>query len=373
MRAAHPVRDRHADRDAGLPRARSESGAGPATPLRRPGEVLENEHTRGRGTFAPLAVAPGSEAQVPSGFLTIDGARVTDMSEGELRERLTAPEDGVLDIELRGLDGASRQVSIRPDSLVDPTVRHARMVDEDRRIGYISILSFSRQTPSEFDRAFRFLEDRGMQALILDLRRNFGGVLESAEEIAERFVPAESVIVSIEGRGEPEIRRADAPDVAHAGFPLVVLVDGDSASASEVLAGALQDHRVAVVTGSPTYGKGMVQKIRRFRRARTRAKVTSAYYYSPSHRNFERTADPDKEAGILPDVSIPIADGERRAIHGYLSRYSPPVAAIPAIEAWERTEGTRLIEHHPPDPQLDAALALLAGHRPGPHVARKGI
>ena len=148
-----------------------------------------------------------------------------------------------------------------------------------------------------------------------------------------------------------------------------MLVDEESASASEVLAGALQDHRTAVVTGSPTYGKGMVQTIRRFKQARTRAKVTTSYYYSPTHRNFERTAVDGDQHGIEPDVAIPVEPHEQRDIHAFLQSYSPPLSALPAIRAWEQRESTTLLEEHPADPQLDAAIALLSGHRPGPHVA----
>ena len=78
-----------------------------------------------------------------------------------------------------------------------------------------------------------------------------------------------------------------------------------------------------MLVGAPTYGKGMVQTIRRFERWMTRAKVTSSYYYSPAGRSFEKTADPDRDHGILPDVLIELTDAERRRLHGYLRRYGP--------------------------------------------------
>ncbi len=298
-------------------------------------------------------------------FLTIDDRAFTDITSDELRAMLRDPDGTPLRVRVAGLDALERELTLRPDSLVDPSVRHMHMLDDELKIGYISILSFSRETAIEFDNAFRFLHDRGMRALILDVRRNYGGVLESAVQIARRFV-TQGVIVSTEGRGAPISHRAEPSEAWYAGTPLVVLVDGDSASASEVLAGALQDHRLAVVVGSPTYGKGMVQTIRNFDRFGTRAKVTSSYYYSPSHRNFENSADPDRDFGILPDLSIPVTGTEKRAIHDFLTAYGPPLAAIPAIEEWEQREQVELFSRIPRDPQLDAALALFAGERPGP-------
>lgn len=319
-----------------------------------------------------LAASPAAEAGLRVGdrILAVDGHPFADLSRAELQGLLREPEAGSVQLEVRGLDGDERSLEVRPRSLVDPTVRHAYMVDDTRRIGYIAILSFSRETPAEFDRCFAFLEERGMQALVLDLRRNYGGVLASAVKVAQRFVPS-GLIVSTEGRGEPEEYFADATEARHQGFPLVVLVDGDSASASEVLAGALQDHRAAIVIGSPTFGKGMVQTIRSFDRgAEVVAKITSSYYYSPTHRNFERSVYPERDFGILPDIEVPIDELERQVIHRHLQTHSPPVDAIPRIEAWQEQAGEVWLSPHPPDAQLDAVVELLAGSRPGPHPAR---
>jgi C-terminal processing protease CtpA/Prc len=152
----------------------------------------------------------------------------------------------------------------------------------------------------------------------------------------------------------------------YADMPTVVLVDGQSASASEVLAGALQDHRVAVVVGEPTYGKGMLQTIRTFPSFGSHAKVTSAYYYSPSKRNFERSVDEGREWGILPDVHVSVDDPTRQRVASHLSRYDPPAELMDELRAFEAREGAPLLGIPPDDPQLAAALALFAGERPGP-------
>jgi len=290
------------------------------------------------------------------------------MAEDELRALLSTDSGGPLAINVTGLDGERRSVTIQPDSIVDPSLRHTRMLDEERGIGYISLIAFSRETPGEFDRAFDFLQQRGMQALVLDLRRNLGGVLASAVKIAERFIPS-GVIVSTEGRGEPVVSRVETARATLTGFPLVVLVDGDSASASEVLAGALQDHRVAVVVGAPTYGKGMVQSMRHFEDPNGIAKVTSAYYYSPSGRNFEHTAQANRDHGIIPDVLVETTRQERERVHAFLLRYGPPFDALRQLEAWQASESLQLIETMPPDLQLQAATDLFAGRRPNQRVS----
>ncbi|MEM7516039.1 MAG: S41 family peptidase, partial [Planctomycetota bacterium] len=244
-------------------------------------------------------------------------------------------------------------------------VRHARLLDLERGIGYLSIHSFSRTTTAEFEQAFDELRESGMRSLVLDLRGNFGGVLSSAIDIAARFIP-DGTLVSTEGQGPPEVYIADPKIATLKGFPLVVLVDGNSASASEVLAAALQDHRAGVVVGAPTYGKGLVQSIRRFPGRKTIAKVTSSYYYTPSHQNLERTLDEGRDYGILPDVEVALERAERNAIYGFLGGYSPPTRALTALLEWQAETEGEVIPRPPADAQLEAATALLQGNRPGP-------
>ena len=315
----------------------------------------------------PLAGSPGERAGIRVGdqLLEVDGQPLEELGEALLRARIEGSERDPVALRLRGRDGTVREVRVRAESVVDPTVRHTRILDETRGIGYTAIVSFSHETPGEFDRAFEHLERHGMQAMVLDLRANYGGVLESAVAVARRFI-ADGVIVTTEGRGTVSVLEAERSEARHVGFPLVVLVDGESASASEVLAGALQDHRAAVITGSPSYGKGMVQTIRHFDDEETRAKVTSSYYYSPTHRNFEKSAD-EGEAGITPDLVIETDEGERRTVHAFLGRYSPPLGLTAELAAWEEESGLELLERAPEDAQLAAALALLSGERPGPY------
>jgi len=329
------------------------------------GVVFRTPFESGQVLF-PVEEGPAAEAGVRVGdtLLTADGRELTGLTATELRALLEGEVDSQVRLRVRGRDGSEREHVVVRRSLVDPTVRHARLLDEERGIGYLAIVSFSRETRREFDRVFERLLEQGMRGCVLDLRDNPGGVLEAAVEVARRFVPS-GVIVSTEGRGEPERHLADSAQAIWQGTPMVVLVDGGTASAGEVLAGAFQDHRTAAIVGNTTHGKGVVQTIRPYERQGTIAKVTTSYYYTPAHRNLERDPRNGREHGIVPDLEVPIAEAQRALVHAYMQRYGPPLQLLDELRAWERQESLELIPSHPPDPQLDAALALLRGERPG--------
>ncbi len=328
------------------------------------GAVFQRPIGEGRVLY-PLPQSPASRAGLRVGdrFLTLAGEPVSDLDEQEFRYRLSHPPEDKLEAVVRGLDGKERTLVLQPGPVIDPTVRHVQVLDPERGIGYLSISSFSVHTAEEFDAAFQYLATRGAHALVLDLRGNPGGVLDSAIAIARRFIPAGRIVYT-EGRGEEVSYQAQADQALYRGTPMVVLVNGETASASEMLAGALQDHRLAVLVGTPTYGKGMVQTVRHFPRWGTRAKVTSSYYYSPSGRTFERSAEPDRDYGILPDVSVALSEAERMTLWRYQSDYGPPPEALDALARWEEAEGLDLIAELPRDPELTVALDLLSGKHP---------
>lgn len=319
-----------------------------------------------------LYTLPGSPAEkaglrVGDQILRCAGREVAGLPTGELRKLLGERDRGPIELALRARDGAERTVEIGQDALVDPTVRHVRQLGGG--VGYLAITAFSQETPHEFDAALAELRAEGLAALVLDLRGNLGGVLRSATRIANRFVE-HGLIVSHEGRTEVQRYEAEPDEATLKGLPLVVLVDGESASASEVLAAAVQEHRAAVLVGSPTYGKGLVQKVETFDGGTRVVKLVSAYYYTPSHRNLERTVEGAWTHGLLPDVQVDTSKAELEALRQFLASYSPPKSALAELAAWEAEAKRTLYPRPPQDPQLEAALALLRGEHPCATVAR---
>ena len=283
---------------------------------------------------------------------------------------MRGPEGTRVTLQIKSLEQDPRSVSVARALVPDPSVRHAEMLPDTPGIAYLSMHSFSRRTPEEFDDAMDKLQGLGMQALVLDLRGNLGGIMESAVAVADRFV-SQGVLLRTESRRQVREHTAKLDTTFWSDLPLVVLVDGESASASEILAGALQDHRRAALVGSPTYGKGMVQTIREFPEYATRVKVTSAYYYSPSGRLFERTAEEGRSFGIMPDVRIDLSDDSSRKTAAFLRSYAAPETSLAGLRRWEKLEDLELIQAVPQDGQLQAAVALLLGRHPTPPLAKK--
>jgi carboxyl-terminal processing protease len=319
---------------------------------------------RGGDPGRVLFPCPGSPAErcglrVGDRILQADGQAVAEMALEELHGLLRSATKEV-ELEVESLEGSVRRVQVRPEPVLDPTVRHARVLREPPGIGYLAIRSFSHRTPSEFDSAVDRLRQQNLRGLILDLRGNPGGILDSAIAIANRFIERGTIVAT---RMRSEVRTIEADDSAATfrDLPLVLLVDGATASAGEVLAAALQDHSLAALVGEPTYGKGTVQTLRRVGPERAVVKLTTAHYCSPSLRRIEHADDDSTSSGIAPDLFVPLTREERARAHEFLAGYSPPEEALAALVAWEEQAGSVLLVDLPEDPQVRTALALLCG------------
>ena len=163
----------------------------------------------------------------------------------------------------------------------------------DDRLAYIKISNFSENTGGEFKTTFNNLEGEGMKGLILDMRQNPGGVITSCVEVAQEIVPAGTITSVIQRDGSKEVYTSN---LAAAKFPIVVLLDKNSASAAELLSGALQDTKAAIVVGETSYGKGSVQTLIPMAH-NDGLKLTIARYYTPNGKCIDGE-------GITPDVEI---------------------------------------------------------------------
>ncbi len=185
------------------------------------------------------------------------------------------------------------------------------MLDHEQRIGYIRVSKFMPDTAKSIDEAVKRLQGDGMKALVLDLRLNPGGLLESAIEVADLFLD-DGVIVSTKGRWSQKKETVAKKEGTYPRFPVAVLVNRYTASAAEIVAGALRDHKRAVVIGERTFGKGSVQNVIRLEDGQGAIKLTTAYYYLPLGECIHKTkqAEAAKKWGVDPLIEVKLTDDE---------------------------------------------------------------
>ena len=187
-------------------------------------------------------------------------------------------------------------MSIRRQHVEVPSVDEVKMLDRNFGVGYLKLTCFQKTTSRDLDAALWKLHREGMKRLIIDLRGNPGGLLTSSVEVADKFID-EGTIVSTRGRSALEDYNYTAHRAGTWSVPLVVLIDGDSASASEIFAGAIRDHRRGSIIGQRSYGKGSVQGIFPLSLAGSGVRLTTAKFYSPK-------GHPISNVGVQPDVKV---------------------------------------------------------------------
>jgi carboxyl-terminal processing protease len=193
-------------------------------------------------------------------------------------------------------------VDLTRETLTESSVSQALMLPPRlggaAKIGWLRISQFTEATAGNLSEALDDLQDRGLQALVLDLRNNPGGLLESAVAVCGEFLPPKTMVVSIEGRNAadspPPYRTAERAGKRLREFPMAILINHASASAAEIVAGALQDLGRAIVVGTPSFGKGSVQSVVPLSNGAA-MRLTIAKYYTPSHRTIHGN-------GISPDI-----------------------------------------------------------------------
>ena len=280
-------------------------GLDPHTSFLTP-EAYENMRERQQGSFyglgilvskrsgeltviSPIEGTPAWRLGLRAGDVisTIEGEPTSTMTLDEAVRKLKGPKDTQVNVHItrRGLKEPLK-LSITRAEIPQNTVRYAYMIAPET--GYIRLTDFSRSTTREVKEALDKLEGEGMEQLILDLRSNGGGLLDQTVAVSRFFVPEKSSIVETRGRlrdSHQSFLSDEGDDMLD--IPLVVLVNNGTASAAEILAGAIQDHDVGLVVGEPTWGKGLVQTVYNLSYG-TGIALTTAKYYTPSGRLIQR-------------------------------------------------------------------------------------
>ena len=249
--------------------------------------------------ISPVEGSPAWRAGLRAGdvILHIDGKSTAGFTIEDTSRLLRGERGTTVKLGVMG-EGESqeRDVSLERDIIKTRSVPYSFMVD--REIGYVRLASFSERSSAELKEALDGLRKQGAKKLIFDLRSNPGGVLDQAVGVAQQFLPKGSLVVSTRGRDASQDQRYTVQAAgAESQWPLVTLVDAGSASASEIVAGALQDLDRSLIVGHTTFGKGLVQRVFPLRGTGDAVKLTTARYYTPSGRSINRlpTLQPDED------------------------------------------------------------------------------
>jgi len=280
--------------------------------------------------ISPIEDTPAFHGGVLAGdqILEIDGEPTDNLSIDEAVARLTGKPGTPVSIRVRHRDtGLVERIDLHRAMINIISVKGWRrtnrarwdfLIDPLDKIGYVRISAFQEDTPHRLDAAVRGLLQQGMAGLILDLRFNPGGLLESAVATADRFLSSGIIVTTRSNREPPDagVHVTANPENTYPRFPLVILVNGTTASGGEIVAGCLQDHRRAVIVGSRTFGKGSVQNVIEMPDHRGALKLTTAYYYLPSGRRIHRTKQNQntREWGVIPDALVKLTETEMSRI-----------------------------------------------------------
>ncbi len=230
--------------------------------------------------------------------ISIDGKSMVKKSNDEVSSAMKGPKGTTVNIEIERPNQGKKVLSLTRDEIKLPDVPYSGIIKD--KVGYIKLNSFTQTAHADVSKAFEKLKKEGMKELILDLRGNGGGLLIEAVKIVNMFVPKNQTIVTTKGRIKEENKNYKALDEpTDLTIPLVVLIDGNSASASEIVSGSLQDLDRAVIVGSTSFGKGLVQRTYDLKYG-SKVKLTIAKYYTPSGRCVQRLEYYDKKDGDKP-------------------------------------------------------------------------
>ncbi|MBN2625505.1 MAG: S41 family peptidase [Spirochaetales bacterium] len=316
-------------------------------------EVYDEENPRGRMNYvrvvSPIEGTPAYKAGIHAGdyIFEIDGETAEGFTSDEVSDLLRGKAGTVVNVTFLKEDGIKYSVDIKRAVIEIPTVKY----DTIGEIGYLRIIEFTPYTADRFEEAVKsFLHD-GCTSLIVDVRSNPGGLLESVVDVADNFFK-DGTIVSTKSRleSENEVFEASRGILVPQEWPVAVLIDQGSASAAEILTGALKDRGRAVVLGETSFGKGSVQQFLRL--GDNAIKMTTARYYTPSGVNIDKT-------GIEPDIKVEphqLSDEEFEAYKKIIeedrigkfvrNQGTPTARAINAFIAGLNEEGLKLDEYY---------------------------
>jgi carboxyl-terminal processing protease len=296
---------------------------------------------------SPMEDTPGFKAGILPGdqILRINGRVTERMSLQDALGMLRGnPGQTITLTTFRPSNKETKDLVLQREIIKVPSIKDAKILPSSGngglKIGYLRITQFNEPTAQELGQRLDELQTQGMQGLVLDLRYNPGGLLTSAVDVTSLFLPAKTMVVYTEGRGASQRREylTDRAPKLRPDFPVIVLVNGGSASGAEIVSGALKDLNRAILVGETTFGKGSVQSVIQLPDG-SALRLTTARYYTPSKRIIN-------EKGIEPNIRASLSPDQERAL--LLRRRDRPLTP----------EEQKLVNEQS-DPQLDRAIDAL--------------
>ena len=279
-------------------------------------------------------VIPGSPAaragiRAEDHLIGVGGRSIGGLSVDEAAHLLQGPEGSLVTLAVARGPGAARAITVRREHVEVPSIEEAGIIDGATGVARVKITSFQKTTAADLEATLRRLDAAGMRALVIDLRGNPGGLLSAAVDVADLFLDR-GLVVATRGRSPEEDFNYSAGQPGTWRTLLVVLIDGDSASSSEILAGAIRDHRRGTIVGSRSYGKGSIQGIFPLDAAGVGMRLTTAKFFSPRGLPFSGV-------GVDPDV---VVQTTARPVDGSIARAADAggdAALAAAVEIARRT------------------------------------
>ncbi|MFA6291444.1 MAG: S41 family peptidase [Victivallales bacterium] len=304
--------------------------------------IVVNSRNHMLEVIAPMEDTPAFKAGIKAGdmIMSIDNRPTSSMTLDDCIKLLKGPPGTSVTITIyRESEDTKKDLTIKRANIEVSSIKGAKVIEDG--IGFLRVTQFNVPTAAQLDESLKKLKEQNIKALIIDLRGNPGGLLTSAIELCSRFLETGELVVSTEGRlpSQKQEYRSLRCD-KYMNLKIGILVDGNSASASEIFAACLQDHKRAIVVGDKTFGKGSVQTIFSLPENGGAIRLTTAKYYAPSRRVIH-------ENGVEPDIKVPVSPKTMDKIYTQRLSYSGVI----------KPEGPNSVR----DVQLERAVEVMKG------------
>ena len=265
-----------------------------------------DEKTKHLTVVEAIKNSPAFKAGIKAGdkILAIDGKLTKNLEVQDASKMIRGKAGTAVTLRIERQNKSNFDLKLTRANIELPTVHYTLKQEGNKRVGYITLKEFSSHAAEQMQRAIQDLNRQKVDGFVLDLRGNPGGLLQSSIEIARMWMETGAIVRTVDREGGTEEAKANRTSLTK--LPLAVLVDGNSASASEILSGALQDNHRAVVVGSQTFGKALVQSVHSLSDGSGVA-VTIAHYYTPKGTDISHK-------GITPDVKIDLTEAQERTL-----------------------------------------------------------